>query len=267
MHTVNPMNILKLLETEYGQHFQPSDSPSAADKLLKKFVKEFLDIHHSQAGCPVLPTEELTNTTTFDEFEKSITETNLLNGYTEDDFDATPDDRLTNYEPPSNETEPSSRGLFFPRIQIPKVPFDQAADVDCKKRAVIFCSEPVTEKRRGLSCMQKRFKKLAAGGSRIDKLKAMGKQFFLSKQKPHVVKDMDIQRWAFTTNHDVGLAGFKASSWWVAKCKRYFGICDGKTTKFVTEKYLEEEPEMEKRADECVAIVKSRIQAYGLDCL
>ncbi|GAU98036.1 hypothetical protein RvY_09239 [Ramazzottius varieornatus] len=142
MHTVCPMKILKLLETGYGQHFKPSDSPSAADKPLKTLVKEFLDTHLSQAGCPVLPTEEdlrfqlATRTSKFDEFEKSIAETNLLTGYTEDDFDATPDDRLTNYEPLSNETEPSSHELFFPRIPDPKVPFDQAADVDYKKRAL-----------------------------------------------------------------------------------------------------------------------------------
>ncbi|GAV00909.1 hypothetical protein RvY_11692 [Ramazzottius varieornatus] len=102
MDTVNPMNILKLLETEYGQHFQPSDSSSAADKLLKTRVKESLDTHLSQAVCPVLPTEENlqfqlpTNTFTFDKFEKSMVETYLLNAYTEDDFDATPNDRLTN---------------------------------------------------------------------------------------------------------------------------------------------------------------------------
>ncbi|GAV00910.1 hypothetical protein RvY_11693 [Ramazzottius varieornatus] len=107
-------------------------------------------------------------------------------------------------------------------------------------------------------------RQLAAGGSRIVKQKAIrleaGKQLLLAKQKPHVVKDMDIQRWALTTNRDVGLAGFTALSW-------YYGIGDRKITKFVTEKYLKEELEMKKNADECVALVKSRIQAYGQDCL
>ncbi|GAV02643.1 hypothetical protein RvY_13182 [Ramazzottius varieornatus] len=47
----------------------------------------------------------------------------------------------------------------------------------------------------------------------------------------------------------------------------YYGICDRKITKFVTEKYLQEEPDRKKSADECVASVRSRIQAYTLDCL
>ncbi|GAV03997.1 hypothetical protein RvY_14345 [Ramazzottius varieornatus] len=46
-----------------------------------------------------------------------------------------------------------------------------------------------------------------------------------------------------------------------------YGICDRKITKFVTEKHLQEEPDRKKSADECVALVRSRIQAYRLDCL
>ncbi|GAU98037.1 hypothetical protein RvY_09240 [Ramazzottius varieornatus] len=61
---------------------------------------------------------------------------------------------------------------------------------------------------------------------------------------------MDIQRWALTTNRDLGLAGFTAYSWWVAKFERYYDICGRKSTKFVTGKYLKEEPEMKKSADE-----------------
>ncbi|GAV08016.1 hypothetical protein RvY_17774 [Ramazzottius varieornatus] len=110
MDSVNPMNILKLPETDYEQHFQSSDTSSAAGQLLKTLIK--------------------------------------------DDFEAAADDRLTNYEPPSNETEPSSHELFFPRMPNPRVPFDQAADVDYKKRAVNFWTEPVTKKRRSLSSLQ-----------------------------------------------------------------------------------------------------------------
>ncbi|GAU89478.1 hypothetical protein RvY_02025 [Ramazzottius varieornatus] len=144
MDSVNPMNILKPLETEYEQHFQSRDTPSATDQLLKTLIIGFLDTHISQGGCPVLATEEdlqyevPNNFSTFDESQKSIAETNPLNSHTEDGFEAAADDRLTNYEPPSNETEPSSRELFFPTIPDPRVPFDQAADVDYKKRAVNF---------------------------------------------------------------------------------------------------------------------------------
>ncbi|GAU90143.1 hypothetical protein RvY_02607 [Ramazzottius varieornatus] len=114
----------------------------------------------------------------------------------------------------------------------PSVPFDQAADVDYKKR----CS---------LSSVQTKFKvtsirqltewkrQLAEGGSRIDKLKAIrletGKQFLIAKQ--------------------------------------HYGISKRNITKFVTEKYLKEEPERKKSADECVALVRSRIQAYRMDYL
>ncbi|GAU99680.1 hypothetical protein RvY_10641 [Ramazzottius varieornatus] len=186
MDTVYPMNILNLLETEYGQHFQPSDS------------------HNQAAGCSVLPTEEdlrfrlPTNTSTVDEFEKSFAITNLLNGYT----DATPDDRLTNYEPLSNETEPSSRRR------------KSCSSLEYRIPKFHLTKQPTLTTRNGsIRQLNEWERQLAAGGSRIDKLEAIGlktgKQFFLAKQKPHVVKDMDIQRWALTTHRDVGLAGFQ----------------------------------------------------------
>ncbi|GAU88629.1 hypothetical protein RvY_01296-2 [Ramazzottius varieornatus] len=48
---------------------------------------------------------------------------------------------------------------------------------------------------------------------------------------------------------------------------RYHNICDRNITKFVTEKYLKEVPDRKKSAEECVAVVRERIQAYGKDCL
>ncbi|GAU97070.1 hypothetical protein RvY_08429 [Ramazzottius varieornatus] len=48
---------------------------------------------------------------------------------------------------------------------------------------------------------------------------------------------------------------------------RYYGICDRKITKFVTEKHLHEESNRKKSADECVALVRLRFQEYELDCL
>ncbi|GAU94551.1 hypothetical protein RvY_06306 [Ramazzottius varieornatus] len=102
------------------------------------------------------------------------------------------------------------------------------------------------EKATSVSQLNEWEKQKAARGSRIVKLKAIrpetGKPFFLAKQEPHIVKD--------TTNRNLGLAGFTASSWWVAKFKRYYGICDKKIIKFVTGRYLKEEAEMKKSADE-----------------
>ncbi|GAU87649.1 hypothetical protein RvY_00464 [Ramazzottius varieornatus] len=162
MDSINPLNILKLLKMDYEQDFQPNDSPSDHDKLLKALIKDFLDIHINQAGSPILAIEDdlqyelQIGMPTFAEFEKSVTENKLLTGHREADFEPTPNDRLG--QPDSSATEPSSHEL-------------------------------------------------------------------------------------------------------------YYGICDCKITKFVTEKYLQEEPDRKKSADECVALVRSRIQAYGLDCL
>ncbi|GAV04825.1 hypothetical protein RvY_15045 [Ramazzottius varieornatus] len=107
------------------------------------------------------------------------------------------------------------------------------------------------------------------GGSRIDKLKAIrletGEKFFLAKS--NVVKDLDIQQWAVTANLKICLSGFTGSPHWVGKFKKYYNICDRKITKFVTEKYLKAEPDRKKRAEECVAMVRERILAYGEDCL
>ncbi|GAU93169.1 hypothetical protein RvY_05149 [Ramazzottius varieornatus] len=256
MDSINPLNISKLLEMDYEHDFQPNDSPSDHDKLLKVWYQryDFLDIHINQAGSPILAIEDnlqyelQISLPTFEEFEKSVAKNNLLTGHREADFEPTPNDRLGELD--SSATEPSSHELFVPTIPDPKVPSRQAADLDYKKRAE---------------------RQVEDGGSRIDKLTALrletGRQFFLAKQKPHVVKDIDIRRWAVTANREIDLPGFVASSYWVSRSKRYHGICDRKITKFVTEKYLQEEPDRKKSAAECVALVGSRIQAYGLDCL
>ncbi|GAV03080.1 hypothetical protein RvY_13562 [Ramazzottius varieornatus] len=149
MDSINPLNILKLLEMDYEQDFQPHDSPSDHDKLLKALIKDFLDIHINQAGSPILAIEDdlqyelQTSMPTFQEFEKSVAENNLLTGHREADFEPTPNDRLG--EPDSSATEPSSHELFVPRIPDPKVPSSQAADLDYKKRAVRFWSSVITK--------------------------------------------------------------------------------------------------------------------------
>ncbi|GAU92892.1 hypothetical protein RvY_04913 [Ramazzottius varieornatus] len=214
MESVNPLNILNLLLFDYEQHFQLSDSPSESDKMLRILIKDFLDVQIDQAGSSISATEDLQyelpiGVSTFDQLEKSIAETNLFHGRSEADFESTPNDRLT--EPASSGTEPSAHELFVPRIPNPK-------------------------KRRSLASVQDKFREVAStrqlrewrdyveeGGSRIDKLKAIrlktGEEFFLAKQKPNVVKDLDIQQ--------------------------YYNICDRKI-KFVTEKYLKEQETVSK---------------------
>ncbi|GAU89672.1 hypothetical protein RvY_02195 [Ramazzottius varieornatus] len=39
MGSVDPLNVLKLLEDDYKQFFRLGDQPSEADKQLKKLVK------------------------------------------------------------------------------------------------------------------------------------------------------------------------------------------------------------------------------------
>ncbi|GAU98204.1 hypothetical protein RvY_09382 [Ramazzottius varieornatus] len=47
----------------------------------------------------------------------------------------------------------------------------------------------------------------------------------------------------------------------------YYNICARKVTRFVTEKYLKQVPDRKKSAEECVAVIRERVQAYGKDCL
>ncbi|GAU98640.1 hypothetical protein RvY_09759 [Ramazzottius varieornatus] len=222
MESVNPLNILRLLEVDYEQRYQPTASPSESDKLLRLIIKEFLDNHIVQFHAPAVNIEEdleyerQLDVSTFEELEESVANGNLLNGHDEADFESVQDDRL--YEPVSSATEPSSHELFIPRIPDPKVAASQAASLDYKKRAVSYWRS-TKRKRRGLASVQKAFSKVTS--ARVSR-------------RPSA---------------------------------RYYGICDRKFTKFVTAKYLREAPDVKKDADECVAYVRSRIQAHGLDCL
>ncbi|GAV09194.1 hypothetical protein RvY_18771-2 [Ramazzottius varieornatus] len=53
----------------------------------------------------------------------------------------------------------------------------------------------------------------------------------------------------------------------IGKLKRYYGIVDRKITKFVTKKSIQKAPHVKESAEACVALVRSRIAEYGLDCL
>ncbi|GAU95232.1 hypothetical protein RvY_06882-1, partial [Ramazzottius varieornatus] len=78
---------------------------------------------------------------------------------------------------------------------------------------------------------------------------------------------MDLRRWALTANETVNLAGFTASPDWIGKLKRYYGIVDRKITKFIIKKSIQEAPHVKESTEACVALVRSRIAEYGLDCL
>ncbi|GAU94711.1 hypothetical protein RvY_06436 [Ramazzottius varieornatus] len=166
MESVNPLNILNLLMSDYEQNFQLSDSPSESDKMLKTVIKDFLDVQIDQAGSRISAAEkdlqyELPiGVSTFDQLEKSIAETNLFHGHSEADFESTPNDRLT--VPVSSGTEPSSHELFVPRIPNPKVAPNQAADFTFKKRAVGYWTNVSSKKRRSLASVQDKFRKVTS---------------------------------------------------------------------------------------------------------
>ncbi|GAU90491.1 hypothetical protein RvY_02898 [Ramazzottius varieornatus] len=278
MDSVNPMNVLKLLKEDYKQLFQLDGQPSEADKQLKELVKEFMDVKINQAGSSSLALEEdlqyelQTDMQTFDEFEKLVAASNQL---AEPDENPSQEDKVV--EPLSSGTEPSSNEFYVPRLPNPKQPPSNAVTLDYKKRSVdsggisLRRNDTKFKKVTSIRQLQEWERHVSEGGSRYDKLKALrletGKQFFLAKQKPHIVKDMDIRRWAVTANRTIGLVGFMASPDWVGKLKRYYGIVDRKITKFVTDKYIQDAPQIKKTAEECVALVRSRISDYGLDCM
>ncbi|GAU90948.1 hypothetical protein RvY_03295 [Ramazzottius varieornatus] len=276
MDSVNPMNVLKLLEEDYKQLFQLDGQPSEADKQLKELVKEFMDVKINRAGSSSLALEEdlqyelQTDMQTFDEFEKLVAASNQL---AEPDENPSQEDEVV--EPLSSGTEPSSNEFYVPRIPNPKQPPSNAVTLDYKKRSVdsggindvAFRVQTKFKKVTSIRQLQEWERHVSEGGSRYDKLKALrletGKQFFLAKQKPHIVKDMDIQRWAVTANRTIGLVGFMASPDWVGKLKSCYGIVDRKITKFVTDKYIQEAPQVKKFKK----LRKSRISDYGLDCM
>ncbi|GAU94117.1 hypothetical protein RvY_05946 [Ramazzottius varieornatus] len=217
MYSINPLNVLKLLEEEYKLRYQPDDAPSEADKQLKDLIK----------GGPTARRANVRR------IEKTAGDANLLNGSAERYFFE--DDRLN--EPVTSDTEPSTHEIFAPRLPDPRVPSSQAVNLDYKKRAVDYWCNATAKKRRSLSSVRNHFtkvrderqprdwkKQLAEGGCRFDKLKVIrletAKQYFMAKQKRQVDKDLDLQRWAITANNDVDLPGFTASPYWVSKFKR-----------------------------------------------
>ncbi|GAU93447.1 hypothetical protein RvY_05386 [Ramazzottius varieornatus] len=166
------MNVLKLLEVDYRQTFQLDDAPSEADKLLK----EVLEAIEEDLQCDLQ-----IDHATFEDFEKSIISFNLLSALDEAEFD----DNVTT-EPPSSGTEPSSHELFVPKIPDPRAEPSQMIDLDYEKRSVAFWRNATSKKRRSLTAVQNRFtrvtsvrqlqdweKHVKAGGSRMDKLKAL----------------------------------------------------------------------------------------------
>ncbi|GAU96618.1 hypothetical protein RvY_08041 [Ramazzottius varieornatus] len=217
MYSINPLNVLKLLEEEYKLWYQPDDAPSEADKQLKDLIKDLIDIKIARSDSPVLEVEEdlqgdlQLDGLTFDDFEKTAGDANLLNGSAERYF--VEDDRLSELVTTKKRRSLSSVRNHFTKVR------DERQLRDWKKQ-------------------------LAEGGSRFDKLKVIrletAKQYFMAKQKRQVVKDLDLQRWAITANNDVDLPGFTASPYWVSKFKRYSGIVDRKITKFVTKKSLDD---------------------------
>ncbi|GAV10027.1 hypothetical protein RvY_19517, partial [Ramazzottius varieornatus] len=160
MDSVNPMNVLKLLEEEYKQLFQLDGQLSEADKQLKELVKEFMDFKINRAGSSSLALEEdlqyelQTDMQTFDEFEKLVAASNQL---AEPDANPSQEDKVV--EPLSSGTEPSSNEFYVPRIPNPKQPPSNAVTLDYKKRSVDFWRNVATKQRRSLSCVQTKFEK------------------------------------------------------------------------------------------------------------
>ncbi|GAU98408.1 hypothetical protein RvY_09560 [Ramazzottius varieornatus] len=284
MESINLLNVIKLLEWDYKVHYRIDDFPSEADRQFKDIVKDFIDLKITESVTPVYAVEEDLQ---YDlqmrvKLRGICCPVQLLNGQSEADFDVTEPDRLL--EPVSSGTEPSSHELYIPRLPNPKLPVDQLVNLEYKKRAVTYLRNAVKKKRLTLATAQRSFgkvtsirqlydweKQVVEGSSRLDKLKALrldiGKQFFLAKRKKQVVKDLDLRRWALTANETVNVAGFTASPDWIGKLKRYYGIVDRKITKFVTKKSIQEARHVKESAEACVALVRSRIGEYGLDCL
>ncbi|GAV09407.1 hypothetical protein RvY_18954 [Ramazzottius varieornatus] len=211
-------------EPDYKLHYRIDDFPSEADRQFKDIVKEDLQY------------DLLIRVESFEDYEASVVQCNLLSGRSEADFDVTePENRLL--EPVFSGTEPSSHELYIPRLPNPKLPVDQLVNLEYKKRAVTYWRNAVKKKRPTLATVQRSFGKLTSirqlydwekqvveGGSRLEKLKALrldvGKQFFLAQRKKQVVKDLDLRRWALTANETVNLAGFTASLDWIGRLKR-----------------------------------------------
>ncbi|GAV08667.1 hypothetical protein RvY_18326 [Ramazzottius varieornatus] len=259
MESINLLNVIKLLEWDYKLHYRIDDFPGEADRQFKDIVKDFIDSKTTQSVTPI-------RVESFEDYEASVVQCNLLNGRSEADFNVTEPDRLL--EPVSSETEPSSHELYIPRLPNPKLPVDQLVNLEYKKRAVTYWRNAVKKKRLTLAAVQRGFGKVTSirqlyDWEKLDKLKALrldvGKQFFLAKRKKQVVKDLDLRRWALTANETVNLAGFTASPDWIGKLKQYYGIVDRKITKFVTKKSIQEAPHVKESAEACVALVRSRI--------
>ncbi|GAU91466.1 LOW QUALITY PROTEIN: hypothetical protein RvY_03712 [Ramazzottius varieornatus] len=164
MESINLLNFIKLLEWDYKLHYLIDDFPSEADRQFKDIVKDFIDSKITQSVTPVYAVEEdlqydlQIRVESFEDYEASVVQCNLLNGRSEADFDVTEPNRLL--EPVSSGTEPSSHELYIPRLPNPS--FQWIINLEYKKRAVTYWRNAVKKKRLTLVTVQRSFGKVTS---------------------------------------------------------------------------------------------------------
>lgn len=158
-------------------------------------------------------------------------------------------------------------------------PTDTTVDYEYKRKAVDYW-ESGKKKKLSISTVQSKYKLVSSerqlrrwkqqiieGGSRKDKLLKVS-EYTLEKLKEALqskltVHDLDLQRWALQKKFELNMDWFKASSKWILEFKRRHRIVSRKITKYITEKSISNEQNLQQQCQNFIDQVKSQLSIHG----
>jgi hypothetical protein len=162
----------------------------------------------------------------------------------------------------------------------------EKVDFDYKKKAVEYWRSSKTKKNLSLKNVQHRYKKVSSisqlkrwahtinqGGTYKEKIEQICQyvleNFKAAVQQGSIIHDRDLRRWALQAQKLVGNEDFRfrASESWLLKFKKAHRIVSRKINKFITKKTIESASDLQTKANEFVADIKSLIPKVGLENL
>ncbi|OWA55353.1 hypothetical protein BV898_19737 [Hypsibius exemplaris] len=255
---INPLNVFRRLVRFYENEFKESSAEINGKEL--KLADEIASlIDH------ILDSSEMSveNETELDiEDEMAEIDFNKIHDYwnDDDDDDNDDDDDINSADGSTPPSQPSLQHSSY-RPSHPEKAYTFVSLEDKIKHRFKFISH-----RRYLYSWEAQ---IGDGGSRNNKLTEIWKEtlaaFRRAKRQRLPIHDGDLRRFALTANKSAGLLGFKATLRWVQTFKKANRIVSRKITKFVTEKSVLQDADIQQAGVDFVKDVKPLMEYVGLD--